>query len=87
MVYRLKNIFSFILVLFFLYLFINVEVILWEYLDPDGFWGLIWFYLISAVLLMAFMALLNYIEMIIMLRRKEKTGFGTFIAIGLFFLL
>lgn len=83
---KFKIFLSYFFLLLFLYLFINLEAILWDYLDPDGFLGLLWFYLISAITLVLFFLLLHYGEMVIMLRRKEKTTLGSLIMIGLLFL-
>jgi len=84
---KFKIYFDLLLVVFFVYLFINVEVLFWLYFSPDGFWGYIWFFAISVIVLVFSMGIWNYIERSIMLRRLERINFKNILLFGFFPLL
>ena len=69
---KLKGWLSFLSIALFIYLFINIEIFLWNIVDPEGFWGFFWFYTLSFTIFSAFTSLVGLIGYII--QNKSEKG-------------
>ena len=84
---RIKNLPLLLISFFLLYIYLNVELLIWDILNPGGFWGIIWFYLLSFLLLASFFIIWDILDLVIMMRKVEKTKFRNLIWVGVFLLL
>jgi CHAT domain-containing protein len=84
---RIRNLPLILIALFLLYVFINLELFFWNFFNPAGFWGIIWFYFFSFVLFASFFIIWDLVDVIVMMRRIEKTSVRNLILISLFLLI
>ncbi len=84
---RIKNLPLLLISFFLLYIYLNLELLIWDILNPGGFWGIIWFYLLSFLLLASFFIIWDILDLVIMMRKVEKTKFQNLIWVGAFLLL
>jgi len=62
-------IYPIIIIVLGLYIYINFEVLIWDLISPEGFWGFVWFYSASVIGIMLFVGFLEVIEFIIQWRK------------------
>lgn len=67
--------------IFGIYLYVNFEVLLWNIISPDGFWGLIWFYSASVIGFLLFLTFLELIETILQIRKIDNINYAQILPI------
>jgi len=84
MLEKIKLYFLYFTIVLGFYLFINLEVLLWDIINPDGLWGILWFSSASTFLFVALFVLIDVYYVIKMNRKTGSLGLGG--AIGLILL-
>lgn len=83
---RIRNVPIVLISLFLLYIFLNLELLFWEFFNPEGFWGIVWFYFFSFMLLTSFFIIWDLIDVVVMMRKIEKTSYRNIILVAFFLL-
>jgi len=71
--------FGFLFLFFILlgiYLFINVEVLIWSITKPEGFWGWVWFLLISSIVGTSIPVIINSLVTLLSWKNSEAFKIG-----------
>lgn len=84
---RIKNLPLFLIFFFLFYIYLNLELLIWDILNPGGFWGIIWFYVLSFLLLASLFIIWDILDLVIMMRKVEKARLRNLILVGIFLLL
>ena len=84
---RIKNLPLLLISFCLLYIYLNLELFIWDILNPGGFWGIIWFYVISFLLLASLFVIWDILDLVIMMRKVEKAKFRNLFLVGSFLLL
>ena len=76
-----KHLFYYFLFFVGIYIYINVEVFMWYIIDPTGFWGILWFTILSSTLFTIFVFVTDAIPLILMDKKKGNMNIITAIVI------